>query len=55
MASSRRARCSDTKIIKPSSLFDNGWQLLAVTYCAKVAEVSSKNIIPIPVQENNVV
>lgn len=38
-----------------SDLFDNGWQLLAVTYCAKVTEVDSKNIIPFPVQENNVV
>ncbi len=37
-----------------SGLFDNGWKLLAVTYCAKVTDVGSKNIIPFPGQENNI-
>ena len=36
-----------------SGWFDNGWKLLSVTYCAKVTEVTTSNVVPFPVQSNN--
>ncbi|AMO58831.1 ISKra4 family transposase [Endozoicomonas montiporae CL-33] len=36
-----------------SGMFDNGWKLLAVTYCAKVTEVGMDNVIPFPMQKGD--
>ena len=34
-----------------SKLFDNGWKLLAVTYCCKVTKTGVDNVIPFPSQK----
>lgn len=36
-----------------SGWYDNGWKLLAVTYCAKIVEPEATNVIPFPVLNEN--
>ena len=36
-----------------SDWFDNGWKLLAMTYCGKVTEIPANNVVPFPVRTNN--
>ena len=35
-----------------SGWYDNGWKLLAVTYCGKVTEPEVSNVIPFPISED---
>ena len=36
-----------------SGWFDNGWKLLATTYCGKVTEIPANNVISFPVRTDN--
>ena len=33
-----------------SGWFENGWKLLAATYCGKVTEATTNNVIPFPIK-----
>ncbi len=36
-----------------SDLFNNGWKLLSVIYCAEVTEAGTGHVIQFPVQKDN--